>query len=194
MTVLELCANGSVEDHLFIEVEPQPSWQQKLELCRGIAKGMAYLHSKGIMHRDLKPANCLLDDRANPKIADFGNAKNAGDSNASFRAEQTTNIGTPVYMAPELMADNKVMTEYDGAMVDVYSFGILMWAVMSRTKVIAPTAFDAVHSPHHMHIHHGTYTPHETAHEPTHLPFFSPCPAASSPLLAVRRSPVDEGL
>jgi serine/threonine protein kinase len=49
-------------------------------------------------------------------------------------AEQTTNVGTPVYMAPELMTDDAHIGKYDGSQVDVYSFGILMWAVLTRSK------------------------------------------------------------
>ena len=48
-------------------------------------------------------------------------------------AEKTTNVGTPAYMAPELMVDARDAT-YDSRLVDVYSFGILIWAVLTRTK------------------------------------------------------------
>ena len=50
MTVLELCANGSVDDYIF-NSHIAISWRQKLELCFLISNGMAFLHSKGIMHR-----------------------------------------------------------------------------------------------------------------------------------------------
>jgi serine/threonine protein kinase len=46
----------------------------------------------------------------------------------------TVNIGTPVYMAPELMTEVGVVGAYKGSLVDVYAFGILMWAIMSRQK------------------------------------------------------------
>jgi serine/threonine protein kinase len=49
--------------------------------------------------------------------------------------EKTTNVGTPVYMAPELMASDARSAEYNGALADVYAFGILLFAVLSRHKV-----------------------------------------------------------
>jgi serine/threonine protein kinase len=41
----------------------------------GIALGMAYLHSQGVLHRDLKPANVLVDQAMRPRICDFGHSK-----------------------------------------------------------------------------------------------------------------------
>jgi serine/threonine protein kinase len=58
MTILELCPNGSIDD--YIRGDAAISWVQKLELCAGVARGMAYLHSKGVIHRDLKTANGML--------------------------------------------------------------------------------------------------------------------------------------
>jgi serine/threonine protein kinase len=55
--VLELCENGTLDDLIYskdklreFEVRSEISWQTKLELCLGVAGGMAYLHSKGIIH------------------------------------------------------------------------------------------------------------------------------------------------
>jgi serine/threonine protein kinase len=53
------------------------NWDRRLEIVRGVAKGVAYLHglSEEVIHRDLKSSNILLDDHWRPKIADFGTAK-----------------------------------------------------------------------------------------------------------------------
>jgi serine/threonine protein kinase len=133
MTVIELCEGGALDGYIY-DTATDISWGQKLVLLHQIAQGFTYLHSKGVMHRDLKPANVLLDGtRSSCKIADFGMAKKkTGDENPL--AEQTANIGTPVYMAPELMVDSG-QADYDGSLVDVYAFGILMWVVLTRTKV-----------------------------------------------------------
>jgi serine/threonine protein kinase len=61
ITVLELCSGGSVDGLIFSDEYCRSavfkSWEQKLKLCEGIARGMAYIHSHGVIHRDLKPAN-----------------------------------------------------------------------------------------------------------------------------------------
>lgn len=75
------------------EVRASLNWERRLEIIRGVAKGVAYLHgelSEEVIHRDLKPSNILLDDNLRPKIADFGTAK-------TFIEDQTTqtNFQTP---------------------------------------------------------------------------------------------------
>lgn len=51
------------------------NWVQRLDIIRGIAIGVEYLHNVKVIHRDLKPSNILLDDNRRPKVADFGTAK-----------------------------------------------------------------------------------------------------------------------
>jgi serine/threonine protein kinase len=51
MTILELCARGSVGDLIYDE-SAQIGWPEKVTLCQRIAQGLAYLHAKGVLHRD----------------------------------------------------------------------------------------------------------------------------------------------
>lgn len=74
--------------------------------------------SKPILHRDLKPANILLDDNKNIKMGDFGLAKEL--SSRSKMAQ--TNVGTPFYMAPEIMNEH----DYDEKS-DIWSLGCLIY-------------------------------------------------------------------
>jgi serine/threonine protein kinase len=74
----------------------------------GMAHGMAYLHRHKIVHRDLKTPNILLDERILPKIADFGLGRFVTDCEAVQK--MTGNIGTPIWMAPELLVGD----EYGG--------------------------------------------------------------------------------
>jgi serine/threonine protein kinase len=74
--------------------------------------------SKPVLHRDLKPANILLDADLNVKMADFGLAKELS-SNTQFAQ---TNVGTPFYMAPEIINDKK----YDEKS-DIWSLGCLLY-------------------------------------------------------------------
>lgn len=88
-----------------------------------------YCHSYSIAHRDLKLDNTLLDGSNPPKIkiCDFGFAKDWSEDNL------LTQIGTPVYMSPELIKVNNAPGEkkgYSGASVDVWASGILLLVML----------------------------------------------------------------
>ena len=56
----------------------QLDWQKRYNIIMGVARGLLYLHQDSqlrIVHRDIKASNILLDEKLNPKIADFGLAK-----------------------------------------------------------------------------------------------------------------------
>ena len=69
-------------------------------VIKSILGAINYCHSKGIVHRDLKPDNILLDENGVVKICDFGVARMVGTNDS---ANMTGQVGTPVYMAPELL-------------------------------------------------------------------------------------------
>ncbi|CAL1533140.1 unnamed protein product [Lymnaea stagnalis] len=81
-----------------------------------ICNGLAYLHHKAIVHRDLKPENVLLTSQGEVKIADFGLAKKVRDI-------VTVCIGTPVYMAPEIL----LLTDKYDTKADIYSLAMIIW-------------------------------------------------------------------
>jgi hypothetical protein len=86
---------------------------------------MRYLHSHRIIHRDLKSPNVLLDERLLPKIADFGLSRFVTDCTSP--APMTGNLGTPMWMAPEIV-DNRPY----GFPVDVYAFGMVLWEMYTE--------------------------------------------------------------
>ncbi|XP_006903328.1 PREDICTED: receptor-interacting serine/threonine-protein kinase 3 [Elephantulus edwardii] len=106
---------------------PQP-WPLLCRLLHQIVLGMCYLHSLNpvLLHRDLKPSNVLLDQELHVKLADFGLSTFQGESLS--RAGSSEPGGTLNYLAPELLAD---VNQRASLSSDVYSFGILMWAVIA---------------------------------------------------------------
>ena len=113
-------------------------WLVRVRIARQIAEGMRHLHSLSFVHRDLKSDNVLLDSQLNAKVADFGTSRvlgfitvldvTAGTTTDSGAPSMTRGIGTPLWMAPEVFFGH---SKY-GPEVDVYSFGIIMWELISR--------------------------------------------------------------
>jgi tRNA A-37 threonylcarbamoyl transferase component Bud32 len=131
MTVLERCQSSAEAWVLHTDVDI--SMRQKIGFIHGVAKGMAYLHARMVIHRDLKLANILLNDAFHPKIGDFGLSKKETTMDV---AEKTGNVGTPVYMDPHMITE-ELTAVYTGLKADIYSFGIIIWAVYSRAKPYA---------------------------------------------------------
>lgn len=106
---------------------PRP-WPLICRLLHELVLGMCYLHSQDpvLLHRDLKPSNVLLDSDLHAKLADFGLSTFLGSSRSGAGSGNLG--GTLAYLDPELLANiNKKPTTAS----DVYSFGILMWAVLA---------------------------------------------------------------
>ena len=97
------------------------SGTEKNIIAYGVAAGMQYLHSHGVIHRDLKPQNVLLDDQRSPVICDLGSGRSTQE-----QMMMTNTGGTANYMAPEFLSS----TSYDRK-VDVYSYGLVLCEMLS---------------------------------------------------------------
>jgi hypothetical protein len=102
-----------------------------LPVVRQIAAALATMHAQGIVHRDLKPSNVLLDGQV-AKVADFGIAtlrpNDDGDSTITRNLTRTgAFIGTPLYMAPELIGGARAATPA----ADVWSLGVIAYQLIS---------------------------------------------------------------
>ncbi|CAN6277647.1 unnamed protein product [Urochloa humidicola] len=104
----------------------QFNWKTRVNICLGIARGLAYLHhgvNPHIVHRDIKASNILLDSDLTPKISDFGLAKLL-PPNATHVSTRVA--GTLGYLAPEYAIRGQVTRKSD-----VYSFGVLLLEIVS---------------------------------------------------------------
>ncbi|PSS24905.1 LRR receptor-like serine/threonine-protein kinase [Actinidia chinensis var. chinensis] len=131
MIVCDLMHNGSLYDHLFGSGAKRLPWPIRQRIALGTAHGLAYLHcgaQPGIIHRDIKASNILLDEKFDPKVADFGLAK--------FNPREMTHLNTRVagtlgYVAPEYALYGKLS---EGS--DVYSFGVVLLELVSGKKAV----------------------------------------------------------
>ncbi|XP_066388684.1 probable serine/threonine-protein kinase At1g01540 [Miscanthus floridulus] len=133
MLVYQYIENSNLDrwlHHDDSEISPL-TWDIRMRILLGTAKGLAYLHEglePKIVHRDIKSSNILLDRQWNAKVSDFGLAKLL----CSERSYVTTRVmGTFGYVAPEY-AKTGMLNERS----DVYSFGVLVMEVITgRTPV-----------------------------------------------------------
>ena len=111
-----------------------------LKWCLDTARAMRYLHDVnytdvktdtkviGIMHRDLKPDNCLVTETYTLKVADFGEARAFNENNT------LTQVGTPLYIAPEVVKGDNY-----GISADVFSYAltVLAWGLKGKESLLS---------------------------------------------------------
>jgi len=113
--VMELC---STVEHREL------SYQERVRLMIDVATAVRFMHEKcGVVHGDIKPQN-VVESSKKYKICDFGSARELGDfTNDLF-------LGTPLFLAPEMCKRVRYPK-----LLDVYSFGILMWDLWSSESI-----------------------------------------------------------
>lgn len=99
-----------------------------LGLFEQISAGLGAAHAQGIVHRDVKPANCLVGAADDVKLLDFGLAA-ATQQVGSRLTRSGLLMGTPEYMAPEVITGNTIDHR-----ADIYSLGILMYEVLAGER------------------------------------------------------------
>ena len=111
---IEYCDGGAL-DSIIIDLEKGLTEKQIAYVTRQMCLGLSYLHRNRVIHRDLKAGNVLLTTAGQVKLADFGvSAKNKEDNQ-----KRDTFIGTPYWMAPEVVACETFRDEpYDHKVIE----------------------------------------------------------------------------
>ncbi|CAH2062163.1 unnamed protein product, partial [Iphiclides podalirius] len=119
--LLEYCDGGAL-DSVMSELEKGLSEAQIAYVCREMCRGLQFLHSRRVIHRDLKAGNVLATMTGGVKLADFG----VSAKNKSTLQKHDTFIGTPYWMAPEVVLCETFRDNPYDFKVDIWSLGITL--------------------------------------------------------------------
>lgn len=107
-----------------------------VRVLAALCQALRYAHGCGILHRDLKPDNILIAETGQVKLADFGIARRLDSEERLTRTGES--VGTPYYMAPEMIAGRNVTER-----CDIYAFGVVAYELSEgRQPFHGPTYFD----------------------------------------------------
>ncbi|CAI7829319.1 unnamed protein product, partial [Closterium sp. NIES-53] len=121
--IYEFVSNGDLESWITKDAPSCLTFKQRMDILVGVARGLEYLHSFGLVHRDIKPANIILAPDMQAKIADFGLVRLEEGSTVGT----TRVMGTPGYVDPIYFRTSKATSA-----TDIYSFGVLMLVVLLK--------------------------------------------------------------
>jgi len=142
--VMPYLAGGSLkqrrrfQDDKPLPIQPQDLWHW----LPSVAAALDFVHVGGYVHRDVKPDNILFDGRGNPFLGDFGLAKivleDAEQSAAQMLSKTGLTVGTPHYMAPEVIMHSQVT-----AQADQFALAVMVYELLAGRKPfdgLAPSA------------------------------------------------------
>jgi eukaryotic-like serine/threonine-protein kinase len=99
--------------------------EQVLDICFKCCSALEYAQVRGLVHRDIKPANLILDAKGNIKLMDFGTAL----ASHGETTHMTGLVGSPVYMAPEQVREERCTYRSD-----MFSLGVVMFELLTGRK------------------------------------------------------------
>jgi serine/threonine protein kinase len=125
--VIEYVEGQNLDD--LLSVTGRLNWRTAVNIVCGILEGLTAIHDAGILHRDMKPGNVMVfgnEPNYRVKIVDFGIARE-GDPSVSKLTKTGMLVGTPVYMAPEvLMGQRKADVQ-----TDIFAVGTMMYELIA---------------------------------------------------------------
>ncbi len=129
--------------------------QKLLRAFADVCLAIEFAHQRGVVHRDLKPANIMLGDFGEVYVLDWGIARRLDDADASTSADTLVDappgataagaiLGTPGYIAPELLRGERVDTR-----ADVYALGCILFEILAGEPLLprGRAALDAALGP-----------------------------------------------
>ncbi|KAA0582636.1 serine/threonine-protein kinase [Azospirillum sp. Sh1] len=109
----------------YLEADTPLSVQQGGALMASVLDALAFAHARNVIHRDIKPANIVVQDDLTPKLADFGIAQ----ISSSDLTQAGDLLGTPAYMAPEVLRGEKA-----DARSDLFSAGVVLYYLLAQRR------------------------------------------------------------
>lgn len=146
--VMDYLRGQSLADYIRQRGRPDPA--VALTIFKDVAAALQHAHEKGVLHRDLKPSNVMLvrggnDNSLQAKVVDLGLARflpQAGREQRRLTAAGEL-VGSPFYMSPEQIRDEEL-----DARSDIYSYGCLMYEVLTGVRPFIDTNAISVLSMH----------------------------------------------
>ncbi|CDW51891.1 Pkinase Tyr domain containing protein [Trichuris trichiura] len=130
--IMEYCSQGQLYE--LLRSDKKVTASLVLQWAKQIGSGMQYLHQQKIIHRDLKSPNVLVTEDDQVKISDFGTCRHWSNVNST----KMTFCGTASWMAPEVIRNEPCSDK-----VDVWSYGVVLWELLTREipyQEVDPTA------------------------------------------------------
>jgi|GEM_PF-3174300 len=121
--------------HTLITESGALPWERTKEIARTLLEGLLAIHKAGIVHRDIKPSNIVLGEHG-PKLADFGLARLADNPQGT---QSDTFVGTPAYIAPEILRGKHATPRSD-----LFALGGTLFELLTGLRAFKGDTFQAV--------------------------------------------------